>query len=98
MFTTTQVNFSKNEDCPHSADLLSYGNGDLERERACEIRSHLSGCEFCAAEVEFYSHYPQLHDDEPAEPEAIPQPLYELADALLNHRSNTASFEVLFKR
>lgn len=47
---------------------------------------HVAACEFCAAEVEFYSHYPQA--DGPVEPSEIPAPLYELAEALLKIRQS----------
>lgn len=50
------------------------------------IREHLTACEFCAAEVEFYEHYPQT--DEPVVATQIPQPLYELAESLLSSKRN----------
>jgi hypothetical protein len=47
-------------------------------------------CEFCEAEATFYSHYPPV--EEKAEPGEMPEPLYELAAALLGGRK-TASAE-----
>lgn len=79
--------FCKNEDCPHSTELLAFENGDLERLRAGEVRSHLKTCEFCEAEVEFYATYPQAQEETAAEPSEIPAPLFELAESLLKNRS-----------
>ena len=82
------ANFCKNEDCPTSQVLLAFQNGDIEVKDSADIRRHLAGCEFCAAEVEFYSYYPPA--DEPVKAEKIPQPLYELAEALLQNRPDNA--------
>ena len=76
--------FCKNEDCPTSNELLAFQNGDLARPRSTAINAHLAACEFCSAEVEFYSHYPQAEGS--VEPSEIPAPLYELAEALLKNR------------
>lgn len=54
-----------------------------DRERD-SISIHVKFCEFCAAEVDFYSHFPQT--EEQVESAAIPAPLRELAEALLNNR------------
>jgi hypothetical protein len=80
--------FCKNEDCPSSNELLEFQVGELSKRRSSQVRKHLTSCEFCAAEVEFYSHYPQ----EEVQPEAdgnndIPAPLFELAEALLRNRN-----------
>lgn len=80
------INFCKNEDCPSSNELLEFQNGDLARTRGVEISRHLSTCEFCEAEVEFYSNYPQGPDDAREEPAEIPAPLFELAEALFKNR------------
>ena len=88
MFTAKSVNFCKNEDCPSSEELLDFQNGDLMRERAVDIRIHMTTCEFCTAEAEFYSRYPQSLDDLASlEPSEIPAPLFELAEALLKNRN-----------
>jgi len=76
--------FCKNEDCPSSNELLEFQGGDLDRVRNSEINRHLAVCEFCAAEVDFYSRYPQAEDI--SEPSQIPAPLFELAEALLKNR------------
>ncbi len=88
--------FCKNEDCPTSIELLEFQNGDLVRSRSSEINRHLAACEFCSAEVEFYSHYPQAEGT--VEATAIPAPLYELAEALLKNRhSDSHSLNALLK-
>lgn len=86
MFTAKMVNFCKNEDCPSSQELLDFQNGDFERERAVDIRIHMASCEFCSAEVEFYSLYPQAQEETFAQPAKIPAPLFELAEAILKNR------------
>lgn len=80
--------FCKDEDCPSSNELLEFQVGELSKRRGGEVRKHLAGCEFCSAEVEFYTHYPQeegLHES--SEGVAIPAPLFELAEALLRNRN-----------
>ncbi len=78
------TDFCKYEDCPSSNELLEFQNGDLVRLRNSEIRKHLEACEFCSAEVAFYSHYPQAEGA--IEPSEIPAPLFQLAEALLKNR------------
>ena len=89
MHSSKATGFCKNEDCPSSNELLEFQNGDLSRTRNREINKHLAVCEFCSAEVEFYSHYPQ--EEGTSKPAAIPAPLYELAEALLKNRHADAS-------
>ena len=85
--------FCKNENCPSSTELLEYQNGETAKGGG-EICRHLSLCEFCEAEFEFYSTYP-LAADESASASikvgAIPRPLYELAEALLRNRHSDGS-------
>ena len=81
MFLQKNTGFFKNEDCPSSLELLSFQTGDIDRSSVKGIRRHLESCEFCAAEVEFYSHYPPAEGV--TEPDEIPAALYELAEALL---------------
>ena len=84
--------FYKNENCPTSHELLDYQNGELESAVATEVRMHLSSCEFCSAEVEFYVHYPQTEvSSETTEVAQIPAPLFELAEALLKNRHSDSS-------
>ena len=81
------ANFHKTEDCPSSQELLEFQTGDMPLEEGRSIRQHLSACEFCQAEVEFYAHYPQA-EEETVEAEEIPAPLYDLAESLLSNRRN----------
>ena len=84
MFSSKMPGFCKNEDCPSSNQLLEFQIGDMSAPRAKEVRMHAASCEFCAAEIEFYSHYPQAEGS--VEAAEIPAPLYELAEALLKIR------------
>jgi hypothetical protein len=70
--------FYKTRDCPSSQRLAAIVN--LANDG--EVREHLSQCEFCDAELEFYRRYPPR--EEMIEPTSIPLPLLELADALLH--------------
>lgn len=85
-------NFCKNEDCPSSERLLAFQNGDIELSEGRSIRAHLSICEFCEAEVDFYEHYPPL--DEKVEPVEMPQPLLQLAEAILGKRRDSSFAEL----
>lgn len=67
-----------------SNDLLAFQTGKISLREKERITVHLRFCEFCAAEVEFYAHYPQA--EESVENSEIPQPLFELAEALLSNR------------
>lgn len=73
--------FRKTEACPRSEDLLAFQKGKLEGEELEWIQNHLGRCEFCAAETALYLHFPPSEEAVP--PEAMPEPLYELAEALL---------------
>lgn len=84
MFSIKMVTFCKSANCPSSQKLLAFQNGETAEEDARQIRKHLAGCEFCAAEVEFYAHYPQ--SEETIVAVDIPLPLYELAEALLSNK------------
>ena len=92
------INFCKNEDCPSSNELLEYQNADLPRTRKNEIGRHLTDCEFCEAEIEFYSSYPQGPENARIEAAEIPAPLFELAEALLKNRyGDPSSLNALLK-
>ncbi len=85
MFSLKMITFCKSVDCPTSQDLLSFQkNASNTGNRASEIRRHLSVCEFCTSEVEFYAHYPQA--EEKVGKVEIPLPLKELAQALLTNK------------
>ena len=78
------IGFYKNENCPTSHLLLAFSKGDLPRRRRTMIEAHLSTCEFCEAEIEFYAHYPQ--EEGLCIGAEIPEPLFQLAEALLKDR------------
>lgn len=81
------INFCKGANCPTSDDLVLFERGETAHRRSKQICAHLAACEFCAAELEFYAHYPQTEDDAAASTKAeIPAPLYELAKALLDNK------------
>ncbi len=87
MFSIKMITFRKNAICPSSQKLLTFQNGEAAETDAPVVRRHLEACEFCAAEIEFYAHYPQ--SEESIERTEIPMPLYELAHALLsNHHKD----------
>ena len=90
--------FRKQEDCPASQALLAYQQGDVGLEDGRAIGKHLSLCEFCSSEVEFYEHYPVARDadDSPAETK-MPQPLYELAESILNRTRGKQSIADMMK-
>ena len=87
---STRSEFCKNDDCPSSNELLGYQNGDLAKVRSREIGSHLSSCEFCAAEVDFYCTYPQSTEEPVTEIGEIPAPLFQLAEALLKREHGSS--------
>ncbi|MDM7923308.1 MAG: hypothetical protein QUS14_13500 [Pyrinomonadaceae bacterium] len=90
------ASFCKNEDCPPSQDLLAFLDGGISLNDGVGIRRHLSVCEFCSAELDFYERYPQA--DEPLEIESpkMPEPLLELAEALMPGKQGISSLERLF--
>jgi len=90
--------FRKQEDCPTSEELLSYQLGDLPSAESRIVGRHMSACEFCSAEVDFYEHYPQSEESEAVSESAkMPEPLFELAEALLSKRNERASFDKLLQ-
>ena len=84
MFSLKMITFCKNTDCPSSQQLLTFEIGEASRSEREKIEIHLAACEFCAAEVEFYTHYPPT--DETVARVEIPIPLLELAEALLGNK------------
>jgi uncharacterized protein (UPF0276 family) len=83
--------FSKSVKCPASEDLLKFQNNTLDSKDCEKVAKHLSICEFCASEADLYMHFPEneVHIIE----EQIPQPLRELAEALLGNKG--ADFRLL---
>lgn len=91
--------FRKQEDCPTSQQLLAYQLGDLELSASRPIGRHLGVCEFCTSEVAFYERYPVARETEesPAETK-MPEPLFELAEALLNRKRGQESMDEMLKQ
>jgi len=87
--------FRKTEDCPSSEKLLSFQSGEPDPATSGDVRRHLMSCEFCAAEVEMYGLYPP--GEEKVTVDKIPEPLYELAEALLQNRRDLAPLYRLVK-
>ena len=81
--------FRKTKDCPSSEKLLAFQRGEVGPTTSVGIRRHSEACEFCATEVEFYALYPPV--DENARLDGIPQPLFELAEALLKKKRGLRS-------
>ncbi|MBA2379844.1 MAG: hypothetical protein H0V76_09765 [Blastocatellia bacterium] len=91
------TNFSKSTDCPTSLTLVAFQNGDIPVANSGDIRRHLTECEFCVAEVEFYERYPQTAEDvlEKIEAAEIPEPLFQLAEALIGKKRDLRSLDKL---
>lgn len=76
--------FRKNVNCPSSERLLAFQKGELRSGERDRLTAHLHSCDFCTAEVDLYAHCPQ--SEETVERAEIPEPLAELAEALLTNR------------
>ena len=84
MFSIQMINFCKTKKCPTSQELLEFQMAECSVRKNEIIGGHLTVCEFCLAEVEFYTNCPQAVE---TIPEAeMPHPLLELASALLNKK------------
>jgi hypothetical protein len=90
MLSLKMITFRKSANCPSSEKLVAFQTTELPGGESDKITIHLRFCEFCAAEVEFYAHYPQAAEEK-IEQADIPLPLYELAEALLKKRDRDAS-------
>jgi hypothetical protein len=73
--------FRKKENCPASPLLLAFQRCEVTPKQSLVVMRHLSACEFCVSEVEFYSNFPPA--EETVQPPEIPEPLFELAESLL---------------
>ena len=79
--------FVKTKACPASERLVAFQAGKTDSAEAAAIEQHLTGCEFCDAEVELYRRFsPNEIERQDAEP--LPEPLRELAEALLKPKSD----------
>ena len=75
--------------------MLAFQDGKTSEKESKKVRRHLAECDFCAAEVEIYAHFPPI--EEFVEPPIIPPSLYELAEALLNNRQGNFFLVKLFR-
>ena len=75
------VNFRKEKHCPSSYELAHASEGEIDGSAGLRLATHLAACDFCAAELDFYRHFPP--DGLNLTAAEIPQPLRELAEALL---------------
>ncbi|HVF30492.1 MAG TPA: hypothetical protein VNA22_05955 [Pyrinomonadaceae bacterium] len=76
--------FVKSADCPASDELVDLCEGRVGIGDTGRILTHLDYCDFCHAEVSFYELFPPVVDGVSVF-EEIPQPLYQLAKALLTN-------------
>jgi hypothetical protein len=74
--------FCKTEDCPASEKLAALRDSVADE----DISRHLERCEFCTAELQFYRRYPPR--EEKVEAATMPEPLFELADALMHKKKD----------
>ncbi len=93
--TISMGSFCKTEDCPASDVLLAFQTGDTDIVESRDVRRHLRDCEFCATEVEFYGLYPPVEEKVLAG--AVPAPLFELAEALLQRKRDLTPLYTLIR-
>ena len=74
--------FRKTTACPASATLLSFRCQNLPAELSISVKEHLSGCDFCCAELRLLAHTPATIAGHKT-PE-IPMNLRILAESILN--------------
>jgi hypothetical protein len=76
-------NFRKTSDCPSSALLLAFRSAGLSPQISKLVQSHLSGCEFCGAEVALLAHHTTATKKSIKAPE-LPINLRILAESILS--------------
>lgn len=89
--------FCKTENCPSSEELLNFQTGEIDLAGGYRVRRHLLDCEFCDAEVRFYAMYPP-GELETFETDTIPDPLFQLANELLQKNRDLAPLYRLVAR
>ena len=89
--------FCKTENCPSSEELLNFQTGEIDLAGGYRVRRHLLDCEFCDAEVRFYGMYPP-GELESFETDTIPDPLFQLANELLQKNRDLAPLYRLVAR
>jgi hypothetical protein len=76
-------NFRKRSDCPSSSLLLAFRSAGLSPQISKLVQSHLSGCEFCGAEVALLAHHTTANKKSIKAPE-LPINLRILAESILS--------------
>ena len=89
----TMGSFKKTHECVPAEDLLHIGSMEAGQLPG-EIARHLSACDFCTAEAGFYRNYPPVNETFVAAG-VIPQPLRELAEALLHRKRDLSPLDRL---
>jgi hypothetical protein len=79
--------FVKTKTCPASERLVAFQAGMTDSVESAAIERHLTRCEFCEAEVELYGRFPPA-GVESTEAGQLPEPLRELAEALLRKKAD----------
>ena len=74
--------FRKTAACPTSATLLSFRCQNLPAELAVSVKDHLTGCDFCGAELGLLAHTPATIAG--LKTPEIPMNLRILAESILN--------------
>ena len=82
MKSLNATSFCKQASCPSSESLLTYRAYGLEPQTDARITEHLSGCDFCCAELQLLAECPQADESETLVTE-IPQSLRRLAEEIL---------------
>jgi len=77
--------FCKHEECPASEALAALTDDDA-RSYLEELEEHVAVCDFCSAEIDLYRHHPPIAEE--VEATEMPQPLRELAEALLQKKTD----------
>ena len=85
--------FVKTKECPASESLLAFRAGEGRPAEVARIELHLDVCEFCEAEVGFYKKFPPV--EERARAGVIPEPLRQLAEALLTRSDLSPLYKLL---
>ncbi|HEY0077664.1 MAG TPA: hypothetical protein VGB73_03390 [Pyrinomonadaceae bacterium] len=102
MRSLSTAEFRKTKVCPSAQILLLYQEASLTETRRRRVAAHLSGCDFCGAEMQLLStHRPSMATQAAAsELRPIPAALRRLAEDLLSHpvRALAIFAEISFDR
>jgi anti-sigma factor RsiW len=103
MRSLSTAEFRKTKTCPSAQILLLYHEASLTQTRRRRVAAHLSGCDFCGAEMQLLTaHRPAALAAQAATPDArpIPAALRRLAEDLLSQpvRALAIFAEISFDR